>query len=118
MGFKLPGIDGMAFSKGLAIKRGARGIAKFLDMVGPDTCRKLVESKTPLSKALPPEQLEAYKQLAQQWHWVANLITDEEFAGMMPPWFLEIVANTTGGPSWFWQQVRWLRSLFVAPVDR
>jgi hypothetical protein len=115
MELKLPAIDGLKFSKGLAIRRGSRGLAKFLDMVGPTTCQKLVENHTPLAQAVPPEVLAEYVQLAQQWHWVANLITDQEFETMLPPWFLEIVRDTPGGPQWLRSQIVWLRSLFVPP---
>ncbi len=115
MGFSLPAIDGLKFSKGLAIRRGSRGLAKFLEMVGSDNCRKIIEAHRPLSLAVPPEVLAEYVQLAQQWHWVANLITDQEFETMLPPWFIEIVNKTPGGPQWLRSQIVWLRSLFVSP---
>lgn len=115
MNLKLPPINAQAFSRGLVTRRGSRGIAKFLEMVGPDVCRKIVEAKTPLSTLLSPEQLAQYQHLAGQYYWLANLITDIDFVLMLPPWFQEIIRTTPGGLQWLKEQVAWIRTLFVPP---
>jgi hypothetical protein len=117
MNFKLPSINAQAFSRELVIRRGSRGIAKFLDMVGPVACGKIIAAHTPLASILPAEQLEAYQQLAAHYYWLANLVSDEDFGRMLPPWFLDIVKSTPGGTQWLIEQIRWLRTLFSPPVD-
>ena len=117
-GFKFPGIDAGRFSRSLVMNRGRRGLTQFLNQVGPERLEKLVAAKKPLSEVLPAEQTAEYMKLAQQFHWVANLISDEDFYNMLPSWCLQIVIDHgVEGRQWMAEQVIWLRSLFTPPVD-
>ena len=117
-GIRLPGLDASRFSRIFVINRGRRGLAQFLNQIGPERLEKLVAEKKPLSDVLPPEQTAEYMKLAQQFHWIARLISDEDFYSMLPDWCLKIVLNHgPEGHQWLAEQVTWLRSLFTPPTS-
>lgn len=118
-GLRFPGIDANRFSRVLVINRGRRGLTQFLNQVGPERLEKLMAERKPLSEVLPAEQTAEYVKLAQQFHWIASLISDEDFYNMLPSWCLQIVlGHEDEGRQWLAEQVIWLRSLFRPPVDR
>ena len=115
-GINLPQVDGSRFSRLLVINRGRRGLAQFLNTIGPERFEKLVSERKPLAEVLPKEQTAEYMKLAGHFHWVAALISDQDFVNMLPVWCIEIIAkHDEEGAQWLGEQLAWLRSLFVPP---
>lgn len=113
MGISLPQINGGVFARTFAVRRGTRELDKILVQVGSQRIEQIVAAGDPISKHIPPDKMEAIRELVAAYPWVANLITDEDFLRMLPPWFLQIVAaHGDPGKQWLVREIRWIRSLF------
>jgi len=105
------------FARRLIHTKAQRYVREFCDALGLQRLEWMVANRRELREFVTPE-LQQKINLAPQHPWVADAITDQEFAAMLPSWAVEIVRrHGAEGEAWLNSAVDWLRSLFSPPTQ-
>lgn len=115
MAIKLnPGKFGSAFVR----RKAARMLEEFLEGLnkdgrGKERVIKMIEDNKRIDSLVPPDKLQPYLDLAKQYSWAANMISDQDIMNMLPAWVMAAVqAKGQPGFTWLQRQILWLRSIF------
>ena len=96
----------------LVLIKAERSIREFCDALGEKRFEWMVAHSRPLRDFVTPELQKAIN-VAPQYGWVGEAISDEKFIAMIPPWVHEIIGrHGEEGQVWLRDTVAWLRSLF------
>jgi hypothetical protein len=107
------GLQPGKFARGFIKLQARRRIQALVTGLGPERIERLIIDKTPLSSLLPPDKLQEYRALAARNSWLADVISDEEFLQMLPPWVLDLVKkHGDPGREWLIAELTWIRALF------
>lgn len=107
------GLQPGRFARTFVLLQARRRIQTLINGLGPERIERLITDHTSLASLIPAEKLQEYRVLAARNSWLANVISDEDFLQMLPPWVLTLVDNHgEPGREWLITELTWLRSLF------
>lgn len=120
---RVPTINAHAFLKTMVARQAQRKVVEFLDGLGPDRVRFMVEQRTGFEAialgAWGADKLADLKVQAKRLVFMAEWYSDDEVLGWLPDWTQRLMAELDEDKrAWLRQEFLWLRALFVGSNQR
>jgi hypothetical protein len=81
-----------------------------LNAVGRDKLQFLIDTDKPFHKYLPPQWLSTLQSAeARKWAWALDVLTEEDYFGMLPPWIVEVASRDPKTYLWVKKEIDWLK---------
>lgn len=110
----LPRINAAKFSRAFVLAKARRTVTAAINKIGPENIRFLVANDKDLPQYVPREMQEQYLLVAKNYPGLGEIISDEDFVAMIPPWAIQIVQSYGDtGVQWLRRQLVWLRSFIT-----
>lgn len=110
LGIPFPKIDGKALAVSLVLRQARRRMEDFLDQIGPERLKWMVENDKDFAQFLPPGaglgagESSLFAKL--------SFVTDDQIAKLAPPWAKQIVdSQGEKGQAWLKRNVAWIRGM-------
>ena len=105
-------INGQALSRAFVKRQFSHKVSDVIESIGEKRLQDLIMHGEDISTLLSAEMLSNVKQQAIKYRWLGDIISDEEFMGMLPSWSLSIIKeHGEAGTVWLRQQIQLLRAV-------
>ncbi len=100
-------------AKSFILRRAGPQVKAFMERLGRDRLDKMVRLDLSIESLLLPDAQAQLRRSARTYGWAARSITEEEFVGLLPGWYREVVQqHGEKGLAWQTRELKVLRSFF------